>query len=100
MTAQQASKRLLIAGGAGAFASLIWCKNFYTQIDQFLGHKGSPPIECLYQLTGPCRMVANVANFFGARAYDPRLLWLSGFALALSIVFEVVASKTKQSAPR
>ena len=95
MKAQQASKWLLISGAGGVLASVIWWQNFYTKVDQFLGHKGPPPLECLYQLTGPCRMISNVARFFGSDAYDPRLLWLSGFALVASIVFEVVASKTK-----
>lgn len=84
MTARQASTWLLIVGGSGVLASVIWWQNFYAQVNQLLGHKGSPPpLECLYQLTGPCRLISNVAKFFGTGAYDPRLLWLSGFALVL-----------------
>lgn len=85
-TRQQASTWFLILGGCGFIASIIWWNNFYAQVNQFIGNKGPPPLECLYQLTGPCRIVSNVARFFGAGAYDPRLLWLSGFALAIGVV--------------
>jgi hypothetical protein len=65
---------LILLGLVGAIASLVWWLNFYSQAI------GQPPVECLYQLTGPCRVVSNVAGFFGAAAYDARLLWASGIA--------------------
>jgi hypothetical protein len=63
---------LLLLGVIGVIASVAWWQNFYSQV------AGQAPVECLYQLTGPCRMVSNVAEFFGAASYDPRLLWASG----------------------
>ena len=56
----------------GAIASIAWWQSFYSQVN------GRAPIECLYQLTGSCRIVSSVAEFFGAMAYDARLLWASG----------------------
>ena len=43
------------------------------------------PVECLYQLTGPCRTVSDVAGFFGATAYDARLLWASGVVTIIGL---------------
>jgi hypothetical protein len=71
---------LILLGLVGAIASLLWWQNFYSQAI------GQPPVECLYQLTGPCRIFSDVAGFFGATAYDARLLWASGIA-ALTGVF-------------
>jgi len=62
---------LILLGLIGVIASLVWWQNFYSQAI------GQPPVECLYQLTGPCRIVSDVAGFFGAAAYDARLLWAS-----------------------
>ena len=63
---------LILLGLIGAIASIVWWQNFYSQMI------GRAPVDCLYQLTGPCRMVSNVASFFGEAAYDARLLWASG----------------------
>lgn len=85
MNARQAGSWLLLLGIVGVVASFIWWQNFYTQVDQFMNQKGPLPLECLYQLTGPCRMISNVAGFFGAGAYDPRLLWGSGVAILIGL---------------
>jgi hypothetical protein len=71
-TARQAGAWLMLLGVLGAIASIAWWQSFYSQVI------GRAPIECLYQLTGPCRTVSNVVEFFGAASYDPRLLWASG----------------------
>ena len=63
---------LFLLGIIGVVASIAWWQNFYGRMT------GQAPVECLYQLTGPCRMVSNVAELFGAAAYDARLLWTSG----------------------
>jgi hypothetical protein len=70
--AGRAGSSLIALGVIGTNASIIWWQSFYSQV---VGH---PPIECLYQLTGSCRMISNVAEIFGAAGYDPRLLWASG----------------------
>jgi hypothetical protein len=59
-----------------------WWQNFYSGV---IGH---PPVECLYQLTGPCRAVSNVAGFFGAAAYDARLLWASGIVAIIGLLLQ------------
>ena len=70
-TARRLGSWLILTGVIGLIASIAWWQNFYSQV---VGHA---PIECLYQLTGSCRIVSNVAEFFGAVAYDARLLWAS-----------------------
>jgi hypothetical protein len=64
----------------GRFVCLV--VNFYSPM---IGH---PPLECLYQLTGPCRTASNVAGFFGAAAYDARLFWASGIATVLGLLLQ------------
>jgi hypothetical protein len=71
-TARRVGSWLILLGVVGVIASIAWWQNFYSQM------AGHAPVECLYQLTGACRMVSNVAEFFGAASYDPRLLWASG----------------------
>jgi hypothetical protein len=71
-TARQLGSWLILLGLIGVLASIVWWQNFYIQM------AGQAPVECLYQLKGPCRMVSNVAELFGAAAYDARLLWASG----------------------
>jgi hypothetical protein len=73
---------LILLGVIGAIASIIWWQNFYS------GVVGRPPVECLYRLTGPCRMVSNVAGFLGAAAYDARLLWASGTAIIIGLFLQ------------
>jgi hypothetical protein len=63
---------MILLGVIGVIASVAWWENFYSPL------AGQPPVECLYQFTGPCRTVSDVAGFFGAAAYDARLLWASG----------------------
>jgi hypothetical protein len=70
-TARRIGSWLILLGLVGAIASIVWWQNFYSGV---IGH---PPVECLYQLTGPCRAVSSVAGFLGAAAYDARLLWAS-----------------------
>jgi hypothetical protein len=70
--ARQVGSWLILLGVVGVIASIAWWQNFYSQV---VGHA---PVECLYQFTGTCQMVSNVAEFFGAASYDPRLLWASG----------------------
>ena len=70
--ARQVGAWLILLGVVGAVASVAWWQSFYSPL------AGQPPVECLYQLTGPCRMVSYVASLFGASAYDARLLWASG----------------------
>ena len=71
-TARQVGAWLMLLGILGAITSIAWWQNFYSQV---VGHA---PVECLYQLTGSCRIVSNVSEFFGSAAYDARLLWASG----------------------
>ena len=63
---------LILVGVIGVMASIAWWQNFFSQV------AGQAPVECLYQLTGPCRMVSNLVELFGATAYDARLFWASG----------------------
>ncbi len=70
--ARRVGSWLILLGVIGVIASVAWWQNFYSPA---FGHA---PVECLYRLTGACRMVSSVAEFFGAAAYDARLLWASG----------------------
>ena len=68
-TARPVGAWFMLLGVIGAITSIAWWQSFYSQV---IGHA---PIECLYQLTGSCRIVSNVSEFFSAAA---RLLWGSG----------------------
>jgi hypothetical protein len=73
---------LILLGVIGVIASLAWWANFYNPL------LGQPPIECLYQLTRPCRIVSAVAGFFGESAYDARLLWVSCIAGIFGVLLQ------------
>jgi len=82
MTRRRLGSWLILLGVIGVIASIIWWQNFYSEA------VGRPPVECLYQLAGPCRMVSNVASFFAAAAYDVRLLWASGTAIIIGLFLQ------------
>jgi hypothetical protein len=71
-TARRLGSLMILLGVIGVISSIAWWENFYSPL------AGQPPVECLYQFTGPCRTVSDIAGFFGAAAYDARLLWASG----------------------
>jgi hypothetical protein len=73
---------LILLGAIGVITSIAWWQNFYNQV---IGHA---PVACLYQLTGSCRMVSSVAGFFGAAAYDARLLWASGIVAVVGLFLQ------------
>jgi hypothetical protein len=79
-TARRLGSWLILIGAIGVISSIAWWHNFYGPL------AGQPPVECLYQFTSPCRIVSDVARFFGAASYDPRLLWGSGI-LAVTGIF-------------
>jgi hypothetical protein len=81
-TTRQLGSWLILLGLIGVLASIAWWQNFYTKA---IGHT---PVECLYELTGSCRMVSGVAEFFGAFAYDARLLWASGIATLVGVLLQ------------
>ena len=80
--ARRVGSWLFLLGIVGVVASIAWWQNFYGRMT------GQAPVECLYQLTGPCRMVSNVAELFGAAAYDARLLWTSGVVGILGLLLQ------------
>ena len=80
--ARQLGSWLILFGLGGVVASLLWWHNFYNQA---LGHA---PVECLFQVIGPCRIVSTLAGFFGAAVYEPRLLWASGIAALLGLLLQ------------
>ena len=73
---------LILLGVIGIIASIIWWQSFYG------GVIGEPSVDCLYRLSGPCQMVSNVASFFGAASYDPRLLWASGILAVVGLFLQ------------
>jgi len=81
-TARQAGAWFMLLGVIGAITSIAWWQHFYSQVI------GRAPIECLYQLTGSCRIVSNVSEFFGAAAYDARLLWASGIVAIFGLFLQ------------
>ena len=77
---------LAIIGMAGSF---LWWMRFYSDINFVLsGRSGPLPVECLYERSGPCRIISDVATWIGYRAYDPMLFWFSvaGFAAGLFLL--------------
>jgi hypothetical protein len=81
-TARRLGSWLILVGVIGVIASIAWWENFYSPL------AGQPPVECLYQLTGPCGLVSHVAGFFGATAYDARLLWASGITTVIGVLLQ------------
>jgi hypothetical protein len=82
MSARRVGSWLILFGAIGVITSIVWWQNFYNHV---LGHA---PVACLYQLTGSCRMVSRVAGFFGAAAYDARLLWASGIVIVVGLFLQ------------
>lgn len=80
--ARRVGSWLILLGVVGAIASIVWWENFYSPL------AGQPPVECLYQLTGPCRMVTYVAGLFGAPAYGARLPWASGIVVIFGLLLQ------------
>jgi hypothetical protein len=83
--------QLLVAAGILLLVGAIgWWLTFYGQVGSFIGAKGPPPLECLYSVSGPCRIISNVAGLFGAGAYNPLIFWggcfllLMGFFISLN----------------
>lgn len=80
--ARRAGSLLIALGAIGTIASIIWWRNFYSQMI------GRAPVECLYELGGPCRMISDVTGFFGAAAYDGRLLWASSVVFIIGLFLQ------------
>jgi hypothetical protein len=77
MNARRLGFWLFTLGVVGVIGSAVWWANFYTQVMKFMNRNEPPPFECLYQFTGPCRTVSNVAGFVGAGSYEPVFFWVS-----------------------
>jgi hypothetical protein len=76
----------LLLGGA-----YVWWVQFFRQVAAFIGPRNSLPIECLYQMSGPCRMVATGANIFGVGAYDPLLFWAAILVIVVGLILVIFA---------
>jgi hypothetical protein len=76
-TARRLGSLMILLGVIGVISSIAWWENFYSPL------AGQPPVECLYQFTGPCRTVSDIAGFFGAAAYDARLLGRAVLSVSL-----------------
>lgn len=74
----------------------FWCKAFYKQVADVVGFKGPLPDECLYQLNGPCRAPAAVANFLGGHAYEPLLFWAGAVVTAVGALLVVLGYGTRR----
>jgi hypothetical protein len=81
-TARQLGSLLILLGVIGVIVSIAWWQNFYSQV------VANAPVECLYQLIGACRIVSDVAEFFGTAAYDARLLWASSIVGMFGLVLQ------------
>jgi hypothetical protein len=49
---------------------------------------GQALAECLYALGGTCRTISDVAEFFGAAAYDGRLFWASSIVFIVGLFLQ------------
>ena len=84
MATRTLGKTLMGLGLAGTVSAVCWWASFYDGVRQAIGGK-KIPVECLYQLGGPCRIIGGVASFLGANPYDPRLLYVGVGALAVGL---------------
>jgi hypothetical protein len=85
---------LLLFGLAGLVGAFAWWSEFYSQVARFIGSKGPLPSECLYSTTGPCRLVAGVANWAGVHAYEPALFWIAIVSVLLGLLIRATPSYT------
>jgi hypothetical protein len=80
---------------AGAYA---WWEHFYTQVARFLGAQGPLPLECLYQTSGPCSLVAAVAAWAGVSPYEPTLFWAGAFAFGAGLIITLMKLESQLTA--
>jgi hypothetical protein len=90
------------AGDAIAFLGILimaaayaWYEQFYQGVAMVLGLKGPVPVECLYHMSGPCRVPAMAAAMVGARAYEPLLFW-AGALVGLVGLLMMIVSRASQ----
>jgi len=84
--------KLILLLGLGATAGAgIWWYSFYSGVARFVGGGGGgPPIGCLYAMSGPCRMVSQVAALAGANAYQPLLFWVGVGLIIVGLVLQMM----------
>jgi hypothetical protein len=63
--------------------ALVWWRHFYASA---LGSRIAPPIECLYQTSGPCSVVGTVASLGGLTPYEPMLFWVGALMLGAGLI--------------
>lgn len=81
---------LVIAG------AVLWWHLFWTGVSAFFGSRGGASIECLYALSGECRILSKVASLAGANAYEPLAFWIG---LGLVGIGLVLALRPKSARP-
>jgi hypothetical protein len=81
-----ATKLLLAAGVLAVLGAYLWRHAFYSEVQTFLGSKEPLPLDCLYSTSAACRVVADVASFVGASAYDPKIFWIGAGLFVLVAV--------------
>lgn len=87
------SKLFMVVGAVALAGSLLWWHAFFSEVMEFLGASGGLPLECVYTIGGPCRLVAGAATALGASAYDPRLFWAGVGLLLVGVVLAVIPEK-------
>jgi hypothetical protein len=75
-------KRILIRGGwIAGLVALLWWGIFYAEVADRTGDRIATvyreAFPCLIYTTGPCAIVAAIAEFGGYPAYRPFLMWIA-----------------------
>lgn len=78
--------KLAVIGAVGAVSSYAWWFSFYSDVVRLLGIKGSPPIECLYQVGGPCGLIVTASQWVGVTPYKPGYFILSVLAMVIGTI--------------
>jgi len=76
--------------------AVLWWHSFWTGVSAFFSGGGGAPVECLYALSGECRMASKVASLAGTNAYEPSIFWAG---LGLVGAGLVLALRSKNACP-
>ena len=83
-------KLIMLLGGVGAVAALVWWVLFFHQM---LGEDVKAASECFYRTTVECEIGNFVGFFMEWPPYEPALLWFSGVAFAIGLLIYALAPR-------
>lgn len=91
--ARERFKKVSYLGCLVLAGAVVWWWQFYSKIATFVGGPSTkPPFECLYQTSGACGMVKDVASLVGATPYEPAVFWVGAALVIFGVLGAMLAS--------